>query len=265
MTASTKPKTPSMTLAVGADVTDQDAQAFCKQATRLTLSEIVENVEVNEQLLASRRRRYTINIHFYPKDEYREEHDVESPEVLASFAVKFPQIFKKEITQELKKLNADLKTLASIGKGQSVSQSGNTEEDADEEAHDDGVDVASETGDGDADHEKRNRQTKEVTTYDTDEEDEALQGEYDEAAIEAEFAEPSAEKNANSEDASLVTADEALGLKGQITGVRTKFCENLKVATNFDFSDNGVQFDLEVCRLLSFVMWLSQMELTRAV
>lgn len=246
MTASTKPKTPSMTLAVRADAIDRNAQAFCKRATRLTLSEIVENVVVNEQLLASRRRRYTVNIHFYPKDEYREEHDVKPAEILASFAVRFPQMLKKEITQEFKKLDADIKTLNLIGKGQAASQSDDNGGEVDEDVRANGDDE-SEIGDGDADHEKRARQTQEVTTYDTDEEDEALQGEYDEATLEAEYAEPAADEK-ESVDGDLPEAPKKPSpeLEKQAGDVRTKFYENLKAATSFDFSKKGACFDLEV-------------------
>lgn len=234
-----------MTLAVRATASDQEAQEFSKQATRLTLSEIIENVEVNEQLLSTRSRRYTVLIHFYPRDEYENEHEVEPSEILTSFAVAFPSLLRKEIASELKKLDADVKSLNLIGKGKAVPQTETTEDaDADASA---GGDDASEVGDGDADYEKRTQQTKEITTYDTDEEDEDMQKEYDDAAIEAEFAEPDRNEDKDSDsDESDTSVDEIVQLKAQATNVRNLFCANMKAATRFEFSDKLVRFDLEV-------------------
>lgn len=252
MTASTKPKTPSMTLAVRPDASEEDTLSFCKRASRLTLSELIEKVEVNEQLLRSRFRRYRVNIHFYPKDEYREEHDVEASEILAAFGVRFPQLLRKEIIQEFKKLSADVKSLTQIGKGQAVSQS-------QVEADDDnlpaempsGRDDASEVGDGDADAEKRALQAKEVANYDSDEEDDGPQGEYDEAAIEAEFAELDNGKS-NDEDPDNSSEAIVIDLEGQIREVKEGFFRNLKSATTFTFTEESVHFNLEVHIIMYF-------------
>src|SRR5258708_39470455 len=75
MTASQKPKTPSMTMAVRQGVSPGSIDLFCKRANRVTLSQIVENVVVQESLWAegeALRIRFIVDINFYPKEEYQE-------------------------------------------------------------------------------------------------------------------------------------------------------------------------------------------------
>ncbi|KAJ1970903.1 60S acidic ribosomal protein P1, partial [Dimargaris verticillata] len=45
MTASATPRTPSMTLDLLPEITDSTAQSFCKRVTRLSLSEVIDNVQ----------------------------------------------------------------------------------------------------------------------------------------------------------------------------------------------------------------------------
>jgi hypothetical protein len=112
MTASQKPKTPSMTMKVRRGISPHDINLFCKRASRITLSQIVDNVVVHEQLRVeneARRTHFTVNITFYPKHEYQEEHDLQPAELLAVFGVKFPLTLRKEIVNEIRRLDADLK------------------------------------------------------------------------------------------------------------------------------------------------------------
>lgn len=255
-----QPKTPSMTMRVQPGVAEEDVLAFCKRASRLTLSQIVDKVEVNEQLASTRRRQFTVNISFYPKDEYREEYDVEPSEVLASFNTKFPQILKKEIQMELKKLQADLKALSDVGRGRAETYAGGAGEedgDANAAAVDDNM---SEVGDGDADDEKRARQSKQQATYDSDSDDEdAPPKEFDDAALEAEYAEIGSnvglEKSDNAMDVDDFLDSSSRVLEEQSIAVRKNFFSNLKMATIFNFTDGGVRFELEVSYLVPFAFW----------
>ena len=188
MTASTKPKTPSMTMRVNPGVDEKLIQSFCKRASRLSLSQVVDKVLVNENLTSTRRRHFTVNISFYPKEEYRGEYDVEPVEILQSFSTKFPLLLRREIQVELKKLQADIKShLAEIGLGRGEPRAREAGEDDDAgDAASVLNDAESEVGDGDADDEKRQRQTKEIETYGSDDE-ETPPREFDDAAIEAEL------------------------------------------------------------------------------
>ncbi|TFY66559.1 hypothetical protein EVG20_g4537, partial [Dentipellis fragilis] len=121
MTASTKPKTPSMTMTVTEGNTEEEIDTFCRRGSRLSLSQVVDTVQVTERLVVegqARSKHFTINLTFFPEEEYKAEYSVETEEVLAAFSTRFPMLLKKEIQVEMKKLDADLKgQIAEIGKG----------------------------------------------------------------------------------------------------------------------------------------------------
>lgn len=177
MTASTKPKTPSMRITVRPGRSPEEIKKFCKAASRLTLSQVIESVVVTEKLVAEQGQRskiFTIRINFFSEEEYRAEYDVTPAEIKRSFGIKFAQIMKKEIQTELKKLAADLKSqISALGKGRAEREPRNGGNVAVEEAEGDepapANDGASEVGDGDADTAKRARQQAEQISYESDE------------------------------------------------------------------------------------------------
>ena len=140
MTAAQKPKTPSMNLAIKADLTAGVVDSFCKRASRLSLSQVIDNITVTEAFVVDgeeRRTRFTVHIAFFPKDEYKAEYGVDPSEILDVFAAKFPITLKKEMQLEMKKLDADLKSqIADLGKGKASKTrgAGAGEEDEDGEA-----------------------------------------------------------------------------------------------------------------------------------
>ncbi|KAF5321315.1 hypothetical protein D9619_000650 [Psilocybe cf. subviscida] len=248
MTASQKPKTPSMTMKVRDGVSAEDISLFCKRASRVTLSQVVDNVTVQEELRVegdARRTQFTVNINFYPKVEYQQEYDLEPTELLAAFGTQFPLTLKKEIVSEMKKLDADLKSqMAQLGQGKKVrSTEGENEDDEDEapkKKKDE--DEESEVGDGDADDEKHARQKKQAASYSDDENDEDEEiGEYNDAALEAEFASddddaPSVEKAKKSNKSPF---------KALLSIVSEKFQRNLSHCVSFDYNSEKCTFKLE--------------------
>lgn len=253
MTASQKPKTPSMAMTVRPGVSLADIDAFCKKASRLVLSQIVDSVTVKERLTANgdaRRTEFIININFFPQEEYEEEYDVEPSEILAAFGTKFPLILKKEVQVEMKKLDADLRNqISELGKAKTVRDRTSTrggEEGDDEEGASGtkGGDDISEAGDGDAEDEKRSRQKKEQTSYESDEEEVADNAEaFDDAAIEAEFA--AGEKVDGSETDEQVE-DIAEDLEAQAAAVSDLFTANFHHAVSFEFRESGCNIHLQV-------------------
>ncbi|KDQ18256.1 hypothetical protein BOTBODRAFT_554491 [Botryobasidium botryosum FD-172 SS1] len=262
MTASIKPKTPTMTLPVKPEVTVDEINTFCKSASRLTLSEIVDTVTVKERLTARegiRTRNFTIKIEFFPPDQYKEECGVGPMEVLGPVGTTFAGIIRREINRELKKLDADLKgQAANIGKGRAVRENARAaggDEDADDDA-DGGPatranDADSEIGDGDADDAKRARQSKQQATYDDDddEEEEDDDGqEFTAEGIEAAFQDSDAEAGAETADK---VANEPMhrgsSLKGLIAAAEQSFVSLCTYATSFTFRKNGsgCEFDME--------------------
>lgn len=266
MTASTKPKTPSMIVPVRKDVARGDIEVFCKKANRLTLSQLVDTVTVKERLAVNglaRSKEYIVDLAFFPAEEYRKEHDVEPSEILAAFAATFPLMFKKEVLTEMKKVDADLKgQKAELGKGKAAKESaaGRAANGGGDE--DDGKDQGtsrrrneenSEMGDGDAEDEKRARQSKQQATYESDDDREGDEDEdYDEsAAIEAAYA------DGRENDAISVDQDEdgkskekvrrkGKGLRAQVEAVEQSFMELFSFTKSFSFKEDGCTIGLEV-------------------
>lgn len=239
----------TMLARLGASATE--IEQFCKTAGRLTISHVVDKVIVKEMLAGngnSRVRNYTIDLLFYAPEQYRAEYVVEPKEILAAFGAKFPLLLKKEIINELKKLDKDLKTqMAEVGKGRATrhaqATSGEPEEDGDDHRKSRDDDETSEVGDGDAFAAKRQRQAKEQTTYDDDEEDEESEVEPDDPLEVA----SALSSGADGDDDASELVEEDAELSAQVDAVEQSFLEYLPHSTSFSFRDSGCTIGLEVC------------------
>ncbi|KAF8272487.1 RNA polymerase I largest subunit [Lactarius quietus] len=260
MTASRIPKTPSMTISIAKNVSVDQADAFARRASRVTLSQVVDKVTVVERLAVNnqaRRKQFTIDIAFYPEEEYRAEFEVSPTQLVGAFGTRFSLILKHEIQVEMRKLAADLKSqIAELGKGRPApageegtsAAAGDGEEDADGEEppprRDD--DEGSEVGDGDASREKRHRQKQQQTTYESDEDEEeeedgvgnvepleeGLEAEHTSGAVGAavELGKPPGRKS---------------GFKEVARRAQLAFLENFSNATAFKFTSSGCKIELE--------------------
>ena len=243
MTASTKPKTPSMRVTIRPGRSAEEVKRFCKTASRLTLSQVVESVVVTEKLAAEQGQRnkvFTIKINFFPEGEYRAEYDITPAEIKKSFGIKFAQVMKKEIQMELKKLDTDLKNqISALGKGRAEKEPKNGGGVAVEEAEDDepaapGDDDASEAGDGDADTVKRARQQAEQVSYESDEESDE---EVDDEATESVNAETEVKETEGDEEKPKAKAS---------SSVEQLFYLNLPAASSFKFTAKQCAIKLTV-------------------
>ncbi|KAL0567638.1 hypothetical protein V5O48_014357 [Marasmius crinis-equi] len=245
MTASQKPKTPSMIMRVRPGTESDDVDRFCKRASKLTLSQVVERIAVNETLHThgdARRRQYTIEIFLFPKEEYEAEYDTDPSEVLASFGVKFPLTLKKEMTAEMKRVDADMKAqISQLGQGKKSkddrAQDAAEDGDADEPKTSKNDDAESEVGDGDADDAKRARQQKQQASYESDEDEEDGDEEmrpYNDEELEAEYAEEEGEAQKESESQPRPSKS----FKAQVQRVADMFQRNFNPAESFDFTDS---------------------------
>ena len=262
-----------MTMKVRRGISPHDISIFCKRASRITLSQIVDNVVVHEQLQVegeARRTHFTVNITFYPKHEYQEEHDLQPTEILAAFGVKFPLTLRKEVVNEIKRLDADLKSqMAQLGQGKKVrSREGEGDEDEDEDnetSRKKDTDQESEAGVGDADEEKDSKQMKQQATYDSDEEDNGEEDKLnDDDALEA--ADASDDDGLVGDEASLKKL-KSTSFKSLVDRVSGLFQRYFQQAIAFDFDESQCTFKLEVSvlqarrvvRFKSFVQFMSDM------
>ncbi|GAA6038963.1 hypothetical protein JCM8097_000597 [Rhodosporidiobolus ruineniae] len=217
MTASQDIKTPTMQLPILEKVSDSRLKTFCQSSTRLTLSQVVDDVTVEEKLTPktaatnyTRQKTYTVKLNLFPRADYEAEYSVTSEQILSGVARAFVPLLDKAILKEIKQNDRELKSQAGeVGRGKKVSErskakaSGADEDGAGEE--DAGVvgRGADEEIDGDADDERRGRQGQDEQNYDSDEdEDKEDKEDDDEAALEAKF------KNAGKGDDSDADSDE---------------------------------------------------------
>lgn len=231
-------------------ISPHDVNLFCKRASRITLSQIVDNVHVHEQLRvedATRRTQFTVNITFYPKHEYQEEHDLQPTEILAAFGVKFPLTLKQEMVNEMKKLDADLKSqMAELGQGKKVrSKEGEADEDEENETpQKKNADEESEVGDGDADEVKHSKQRKQLATYESDSEDDGEEDKpHDDAVLEAASASGGGHMDG---DGTIPKKPRSMPFKSLIDRVSGLFHRHLQHAIAFDFDESQCTFKLEV-------------------
>lgn len=107
MTASAAIKTPQMTLPIWDDVSDGQADTFCKSISKVVLSEVVDKVSVTETTGSSSNaaasRSYAINMRFFDKGEYNEEYDVSKEELQNVVSKKFLIALEAAIVKEIKK------------------------------------------------------------------------------------------------------------------------------------------------------------------
>ncbi|KAI6105879.1 hypothetical protein F5141DRAFT_1126540 [Pisolithus sp. B1] len=252
MTASQKPKTPSMTMDVVPGTSEKDIQTFCKRASRLALSQIVDSVTVKERLVVkddARRTEFQVDIQFFPEDEYVAEYDIQAVEVLAVFGARFPFILRREIVSEMKKLDADLKRqMDQLGKGK-ASKEPVAGEEADEVEQGDNngkgndkkaADSESEADDGDAEDAKVAMRKKEKSSYESDEASDV----FNDDAIEAAYASDEGGEASDTRDFGRPLGRRS-SLRDQVDEVAELFQENLKQAASFEFTATSCSFKLE--------------------
>lgn len=239
MTASANIKTPTMKLQIRPDVTADQLEHFCKTASKVTLSQVVEEVLVDQKLSSktadnaySRETIYTVRMKFYPQAEYTEEFRTSPEEILRSLDRSFSPLFDKAIAKALKTASKGAK-LSDVGKAQKKS-SGETTETGDDLDNGDAVGTVEdemaiprgrdddEELDMDADDERRANQTREVAMYDdpdeSDSEDEGqskvMKYATDTAALEAAYASGSEDDD----DADSIGSDDIDDAEGEALG-----------------------------------------------
>ena len=255
MTASTHPMTPTMKLPLRTDISDAHIEAFVKQVSRLTLSQVVEKVTVTEQLSGKteadarlrRLRRYTVLLEFYPAEEYRKEYEITPIQIHEALAFNFAAKLKREILAEMK---ISAKTLAqdfAIGVGLRVKGS-DVEEDAETLGARRGRDDELDDDDNDAYQAKRTAQARQHE-YEADDADDGVVEDLEDY-VERQF-EEDAEENDDPE-ALQVDAEQKAETEAKAEILLDAFKKGSKYATDLHFDHhNGrsAQFELEVSEM----------------
>ncbi|KAN0064843.1 hypothetical protein ACQY0O_001900 [Thecaphora frezii] len=209
MTASQNIQTPIMNLPVLDGITPEQMKTFCKDGSRLTLSQIVDEAVITEMISGksadngfTRQRTYSLRLNFYPLTECKDEYNMTLDQLFTGIEKTFIAMLEREITKELARMKRDRQAqAAAIGKAHSISDAEDLGEggkgsgsdaksrsqNADMDDSDDD-DAGSDAGDGDADEAKRSRRRKGQVSYEEDDEDLRRMQDTDES-IEAAFRE----------------------------------------------------------------------------
>lgn len=123
MTAASQIKTPTMLLPLKTDTNDADAASkFCKEASKLTLSQLVDNVAVTETTTSKssltnyrRSKVYTIRLNLFPESEYKDEYLANKKQVKKVLATGFLKDLEEAIRKDIKGRKA-----ANIAEGRKV-------------------------------------------------------------------------------------------------------------------------------------------------
>ncbi|QEU58218.1 Rpa190 [Kluyveromyces lactis] len=162
MTASAAIKTPQMTMPIRDDVSDELADTFCKNITKVMLSEVIDKVQVTETIGAqdssTSSRSYIINVRFFDSEEYLEEYDVTKEELESVIAGKFIKTLETAIVKEIKKQKKT--SLPDVGIALPKSQTAM------------GTDERITNVEEDNDEEQMRKKSKESVSYDDPDEDE---------------------------------------------------------------------------------------------
>ncbi|KAF9570983.1 hypothetical protein EC968_001124 [Mortierella alpina] len=216
MTASTKLKTPTMTLNINPGVTDSQLQSFCQDTSRLTLAQLIDNVQVTERMIsknaASNQKRhkvFAIRLNLFREDEYQAEHGVSSDDVEKVIEAQFVKKLETAILRDLRRVYRKTKGVSEdeIGKPSKATdtEAGGDDEHADEgevSRRDAGGDE-SDDGDGDATSEKISKRGKQQASYEEpDSDDEKVIKSADKAQreLDGEDSDVDSEESEDSED-----------------------------------------------------------------
>lgn len=131
MTASKDIKTPVMRLPILDGVTNEQMRIFCKDGSRLVLSQIIEEATVTERMMPKtpasgyqRQKLYTVRLQFYPADEVKQEYNASTEHILSGLEATFVPLVEREIVRELKRLRRDqVRQSQSIGRGETFNES----------------------------------------------------------------------------------------------------------------------------------------------
>ncbi|CAB5372246.1 unnamed protein product [Rhizophagus irregularis] len=109
MTASADIKTPVMTLPLRNHVSNEEAEKFCQEISKLNLAEVIEQMTVYEQIARRdadsttiRKKMYTIHMKFYPKHEYEEEFNIVPRNIEDAIELNFIRHLESFIKKEVK-------------------------------------------------------------------------------------------------------------------------------------------------------------------
>ncbi|OTA95759.1 hypothetical protein M434DRAFT_393403 [Hypoxylon sp. CO27-5] len=110
MTASDHISTPSMTLLLNEELSEEDGETFAKAISILPLSHVLDKATVKERVgkgIGYRlAKMFDIRLEFFPSDEYTKTYAISIPDVLETLEIKFLPVLERLIKKEIKAKSA---------------------------------------------------------------------------------------------------------------------------------------------------------------
>ena len=187
MAASKNISTPTMTLHLISELTEEASERFAKGITRLTMAEVMSSVEVKEKIAKgidyALAKIYTIRLQLYPAAEYRDTYAITTQDVLDTIESQFVRSLSSRIKREIKRkvsarllLAKDAQPEIGRSSGRAPEQRGNRDADLEDDGEDgdddddEGVDENDDATDG-----KQHKNRRQAISYDApDDEEEAI-------------------------------------------------------------------------------------------
>jgi DNA-directed RNA polymerase I subunit RPA1 len=142
MTASVKPKTPTMKLPITSSAagSSQRLSSFQKRTSRTTLSQALDKISVQESISSiregddiMRQRVYELCFKLYSIEDIRKEFEIELDDIWNSFAKSFTPLFESEVAKEIKRgMKEAGRQAINLGKGKRKQKEGQEENENDE-------------------------------------------------------------------------------------------------------------------------------------
>lgn len=110
MTASKKPMTPTMTVEVIEELSEEKGQSFAKGISRLSIAEVIDTLQVRESITDIKGKKfkiYDIDIKFFDAKEYEEEYAIKKRDLVRALQDDFLPIFMKKIGAEVDRRQAE--------------------------------------------------------------------------------------------------------------------------------------------------------------
>jgi len=171
MTASKSISTPSMTLHLIPELPESAREKFAKGITKLTMAEVIEDVEVSESIGSgigfATAKIYVVRLNLFPSKEYCDIYSITIHDVLRTIEARFIPLLAKSIKKELtKKGDAKLLKISAsqpeVGKSSGVVKDVPGRAEADREGGDSDED---DDGDDDATNNKQKQNRAEAISY----------------------------------------------------------------------------------------------------
>ncbi|KAK1761154.1 hypothetical protein QBC47DRAFT_335191 [Echria macrotheca] len=189
MTASANISTPSMTLVLNEELSNEDGEQFAKSISILPLADVTKEVSVRERvdrgISYSVAKTYQIRLKFFPEKEYRSTYAISKEDVLATVEKKFVPLLVGFVRKEIKKRANQSGSPAEVGVKVGTVEMARPEREGAAPANEDDDDD-DDGGDDDATNAKARANRSEAVSYGpNDDDDDAIQKQMDRMEVDS--------------------------------------------------------------------------------